>query len=181
MSRIAFLLSAFFVPAATLFMPSVAQAQPQVPFCGITWGSLQKTAPPMVQDHITATRAGGHSCYDRLSIDMGGIPVSGYNARYVAHCRAEESGQIKPVRGGAIVQVGVRAPAAASFPANKANLNDVTGFKTFRQIRSAGSFEGITQICIGIRARLPFRLLKLHNSVTGNGILTVDVAHRWQQ
>lgn len=169
-------MAAFAVP----LIPVAANAAPAAPFCGITWGSGAKSAPPMVQDHIRATRVGEHACFDRLSVDMGGKPVPGYNARYVAHCIADPSGMIKPMKGGAIIQVGIQAPAAAAFPANKANLNNVTGFRTFRQIRSAGSFEGVTQICIGVRARLPFRLLQLHGS-NGKGILTIDVAHRWQQ
>jgi hypothetical protein len=60
-------------------------------------------------------------------------------------------------------------------------LVPVTGFSTFRQVASAGSFEGVTSIGLGVRARLPFRVF----TVTGipgsaNGVrVVVDVAHRW--
>ena len=72
-------IAAFAVP----FIPVAANAAPAAPFCGITWGSGAKSAPPMVQDHIRATRVGEHACFDRLSVDMGGKPVPGYNTRIV--------------------------------------------------------------------------------------------------
>jgi hypothetical protein len=52
----------------------------------------------------------------------------------------------------------------------------VTGFRTFRQVVSAGSFEGITTIGRGLRAKRPFRVLVL--SGPGRGWrLVIDVAH----
>jgi hypothetical protein len=50
---------------------------------------------------------------------------------------------------------------------------DLTGYRTFRDTRFAGSFEGETQIGLGVRARLPFRVLQL------DGRIIVDVAHSW--
>ncbi len=47
------------------------------------------------------------------------------------------------------------------------------GYRTFRDTRFAGSFEGETQIGLGVRARLPFRVLVL------DGRVVVDVAHNW--
>ena len=42
----------------------------------------------------------------------------------------------------------------------------------------AGTFEAVTQIGLGVRARLPFRVFTLDGP--GNGSrLVIDVAHRW--
>ena len=49
----------------------------------------------------------------------------------------------------------------------------LTGYRTFRDARFVGSFEGETQIGLGVRARLPFRVLALTDRIV------VDVAHGW--
>jgi hypothetical protein len=63
-------------------------------------------------------------------------------------------------------------------PANASELVDVSGWRTFRQIAWAGSFEGQTTIGLGVRARLPFRVFILDGPGTGSR-LVIDVAHRW--
>jgi len=57
--------------------------------------------------------------------------------------------------------------------ANPAELVDVSGFQTFRQVAWAGSFEGTTTVGLGVRARLPFRVFSLSDRIV------VDVAHFW--
>jgi hypothetical protein len=42
----------------------------------------------------------------------------------------------------------------------------------------AGSFEGLTTIGLGVRAKLPFRVFTL-NGPDGHSRLVIDVAHRW--
>ena len=49
----------------------------------------------------------------------------------------------------------------------------VAGYDTFRSTRYGGSFEGLTTLGLGVRARLPFRVMKLGNRVI------IDVAHHW--
>jgi len=56
------------------------------------------------------------------------------------------------------------------------NLTNVSGFKTFRQVRGAGSFERVTSIGLGVRAKLPFRVFELGSSQSGWRIV-IDVAH----
>jgi hypothetical protein len=55
---------------------------------------------------------------------------------------------------------------------------NVTGFTTFRQIATGGSFEGQTTFGLGVRARLPFRAFVLAGPGTG-ARLVIDVAHTW--
>jgi hypothetical protein len=156
------------------------QAQPaSAAACHTTWGSLAKTSGSLTTDKITATRVGKHTCYDQLSIDLSAAAVPGYNARYVTRCIANGSGVPLPMRTASVIEIAVKANAASTFPANRTDLNNVSGFSAFRQIRGAGSFEGYTDICIANRARLPFTVFKTHNPVNGHGILVIRVAHSW--
>jgi len=74
----------------------------------------------------------------------------------------------------------VRAPGLATdglfTPSD--DIVDVSRYRTFRQIGWGGSFEGQTTIGLGVRARLPFRVLVLNGPGSGSR-LVVDVAHRW--
>lgn len=72
---------------------------------------------------------------------------------------------------------GRMAPAGAHFPANSHHLVNVTGFRTFRQVVGAGSFEGITSLGLGVRAKgLPFRVFRLAGPGS-HSRLVIDVAN----
>ena len=57
-------------------------------------------------------------------------------------------------------------------------LLDPAGYRTFRHVAWAGSFEGQSTLGLGVRARLPFRVFLLDGPGTGSRMV-VDVAHRW--
>jgi hypothetical protein len=78
-----------------------------------------------------------------------------------------------PILGaGKRLQVIVRHPSFSTRA-----MPGVTGFRTFRQVVDAGSFEGQTTLGIGLRnGPLPFRVFTLNG---GHGRLVVDVAHTW--
>ncbi len=167
-----------------LVVPGTASA---APFCGITWGSLTKsTATPALgpsQDPITNIRSGRHDCFDRLVVDVNG-EAPRYTVRYVTAVTQDGSGLTLPLRGGAFIDVRVMAPAhdqnynPTYTPANRDEAVNVAGFQTFRQVAFAGTYEAVTQIGLGVRARLPFRVFTLAGP--GNGSrLVIDVAHRW--
>lgn len=175
--------------------PAVAaasNAQAAAPFCGIYWGSLEKTSSQMPAAAITNVRAGRHACFDRMVVDINGKHVdivgghAGYDVRYVRDVFADPSDQLVSLRGGAKLQVAVRAHTEDVItglqvfrPANANELVNVNGFSTFRQIKLIGpSFEGVTQIGLGVRARLPFRVFTLDGPGAGSR-LVIDVAHHW--
>jgi hypothetical protein len=151
------------------------------PYCGITWGSLAKTAADTtVTEELTNVRTGRHDCYDRMVVDLNG-PGTGYNVSYVDNVYADGSGQLIPLAGGAKLKIVVKAPTyneqgvqtypgVTGQPLPGVNLS---GYQTFRQAKFAGSFEGQSTIGLGVRARLPFRVFKLDNRVI------IDVAHFW--
>lgn len=152
---------------------AVAAAPASAASCAVTWGSLAKTSAPLATGRITAVRAGHHTCYDRLVVDMTRA-APGYDVRYVRTVYAEGSGHPVPVAGGARLAVVVKK-GATSVPA----MPSVAGYPTFKQVRWAGSFEGYTTIALGVRARLPFRVFTIRDTATNTSRLVIDVAHRW--
>lgn len=167
-----------------LLAPAPAQA---APYCGITWGSTPESSTATVNQpappgHLVGVRSGRHTCYDRLVLDVDG-EFYGYSVRYVDVVRADGSGAVVPTAGGARLEVVAIAPAydsrgATYSPANRAQLSDVRGYTTFRQVTWAETFEGQSTVGLGVRARLPFRVLTIAGPGSSSR-LVVDVAHRW--
>ncbi|MEE6272995.1 AMIN-like domain-containing (lipo)protein [Georgenia wangjunii] len=162
----------------------VASSAQAAPYCGIYWGSLAKSVPTM-SGHASMLnlRTGEHPCFDRMVIDVRG-DVRGYSARYVNQVYADGSGFLVPLRGGARLEVVATVPTydgaghVTYRPRNSRELSNVSGYRTFRQIASAGSFEGQTTIGLGVRARLPFRVFIL-DGPGDHSRLVIDVAHLW--
>lgn len=163
-----------------LIVPTVAQA---APYCGINWGSTPKSIDgnPTPWWPIVGVRGGQQPCYDRLVIDFQGQP-SAYHVQYVPAVTQQGSGAVVPLRGGAFLQIDLQSVTydintgtPTYQPANPKELVNVSGWKTFRQVASGGSFEGYTTIGLGVRARLPFRVFTL----TDPGRIVIDVAHQW--
>lgn len=150
--------------------------------CAVTWGSQPKSAGPSTSPFspIVDVRTGRHACFDRFVVDLDG-PAAGYVVRYVNVYRADGSGQVIPLPGGAKIEIIVRAPAVdmngdPTYPGvvgQRLPGVTVAGYETFRSTRYGGSFEGQTSLGLGVRARLPFRVLKVGNRVV------IDVAHHW--
>jgi hypothetical protein len=172
---------AVLVSAATGALAPAAAADK--PSCGVTWGSTAKAAGDLGAAHLSGVRAGRHACYDRLVLDLDG-DASGYRVAYVNQVREDGSGNVVRLRGGARLQVVALSPAydddgdETYAPANRRELVSVHGWRTFRQVAWAGSFEGQTTLGLGVRARLPFRAFTLDGPGGGSRIV-VDVAHLW--
>jgi hypothetical protein len=146
------------------------------PYCGIVWGSLATSGGTGTAGSLAGVRTGRHDCYDRLVLDLRSGASAAYSVQYVDAVLRDPKGDVVPLFGGARLRIVVHAPAGAL--ADAANLADVTGYQTFRQVAGAGSFEGLTSIGLGVRARLPFRAFILAGPGDGSR-LVVDVAHFW--
>jgi hypothetical protein len=153
------------------------------PWCGIYWGSLEKTADFSSLGLVTDIRAGRHTCFDRLVIDYSG-DITGYDVKYVDTVATDGAGVPLDLLGGAFIEI--TAPGAAHNdagnltyrPRDRSDVVDVTKWDTFRQVAWAGDFEGQVTVGLGVRARLPFQVFTLDGP--GNGSrLVIDVAHRW--
>ncbi|SER99327.1 hypothetical protein SAMN04487983_102714 [Streptomyces sp. yr375] len=152
--------------------------------CPTGWGSLGKTYLASTATPLTNVRTGRHDCYDRFVIDVPGAGSGelGFSVGYVDELYQDGSGRPIPVGGGAILEVRVNAPSydpetgTSTYPGRVAQPLpgvNLTGYRTFQDTRYAGSFEGVTQFGLGVRARLPFQVQRLADH------LVVDVAHTW--
>ncbi|MFI1470128.1 hypothetical protein [Streptomyces wuyuanensis] len=151
--------------------------------CSTAWGSGVKTDANANTEPLKDIRVGQHTCFDRMVFDVTGAKSPlGYHVGYVDAFHQDGSGDRIPVGGGAILQIFVSAPSydpatMRQVYAGRAGKPlpgvDLTGFRTFRDTKFGASFEGQTQIGLGVRARLPFRVLQY------DGKLIVDVAHKW--
>lgn len=173
------------VAAATaLLAPTAAQAGP---YCGIVWGSTGKDGAGLTvpgAGSVINVRAGQHDCYDRLVIDFNG-GAGAYDVQYVPGVPYQALEGTLPLRGGAFLNVVMRAPAydihtgAETYsPADRSELVGVTGWRTLRQVSWGDSFEGYTTVGVGVRARLPFRVFTLPGPGS-HSRLVIDVAHQW--
>jgi len=166
-----------------------AAAAAAAPYCGQIWGSLPEAAGDFTSAEITNLRTGRHACFDRLVVDLGppvaGLPGGpvGYEVRY-GQVVEDGTGAVVPVAGGADLVIVVRANAhdvngtPTYAPADRLHAVNVARYRTFRQVAFLGTFEGYTTIGLGVRARLPFRVLIVAGP--GNGSrLVIDVGHRW--
>jgi len=164
---------------AALVVLSVVPASAGAADCApVDWGSGLKTAFNGTGGTVTDIRSGQHECFDRLVIDTGTAGDS-YYVRYTDEVTYVGSGEPVPLRGGAKLFVMAYSPSydenfdPTFMPANPTEVVDVTGYRTFRQLAWAGSWEGTTDLGLGVRAHLPFRVFTLTDRIV------VDVAHQW--
>ncbi|MEU1408945.1 hypothetical protein ABZ471_42950 [Streptomyces sp. NPDC005728] len=168
--------------AASSAAGAAPAATARVTACPTGWGSGDKGGVTAGAVPLENIRTGRHDCFDRIVFDVPGGGSLGYYVRYVKQLQQTASGRYIPVGGGAVLDVRVGAPAydpetgAPTYPARVGRTLpgvNLAGYRTFRDTRFAGSFEGETQIGLGVRARLPFRVIQLPDR------LVIDVAHNW--
>lgn len=184
------LAAVFALLLAAVSLVAAAPTAAAAPYCGIYWGSFPKTAPSNgTAPELANVRAGQHACYDRIVLDTA-RSASWYRVSYVTQVtQVTRSDVVVPLRGGARLLVAAQVadgdtieppfvPNGSYVPANVRELVNVAGYRTLRQVAWAGSYEGYTQIGVGVRARLPFRVFVLAGPGSGSRIV-IDVAHRW--
>ncbi|MET7273679.1 hypothetical protein ABZS59_21205 [Streptomyces flaveolus] len=181
---IAALLTSSALGTAAVAADAAPAATTRITACPTGWGSLAKSRATATTVPVRDVRTGRHTCFDRMTVDVPGARAGdlGYRVRYVERLSQDGSGRPIAVGGGAVLEIRVAAPGyrpetgAPTYPGRAGRPLpgvDLTGYRTFRDTRFAGSFEGETQIGLGVRARLPFRVLVL------DGRVVVDVAHTW--
>jgi hypothetical protein len=164
-------------PSGAATSPSVAATSPapstsatgQAADCGGgTWhtGSVTVTRHvavppvPVLADIRTASHA---ECgYDRVVVDIRGA-LPGYSIAYVSHVVADPSGKPVTVPGSAVLLVTVR-PAQGHTDAGAPTLPGgvhTLGFRMLAGWATAGDFEGVVRLAIGVRSRTAFRVGEL--------------------
>ncbi|MEU9123122.1 hypothetical protein AB0C96_25205 [Streptomyces sp. NPDC048506] len=152
--------------------------------CATHWGSTEKSLTGANAKPLRDIRTGRNACYDRIVFDIGGAADGkvGYHVGYVDAFHQDGSGERIPVKGGAILEIYVTAPSydpstGRQTYAGQAGKSlpgvDLKGYRTFKDTKFGASFEGQTQVGLGVRAKLPFRVQQSGHQ------LIVDVAHTW--
>lgn len=160
-----------------------AQAAPKpvsATACATHWGVAAKVVHRAETAHTAKTiavRAGKHACFERLVIDLGAGREPGFQLRYVHAVRAQGSGQVVKLRGHAALQITLLDNAVARFPAIGHSLVTVRRFGVIRQVLSVGSFEGYTEVGVGVRSKVPFRVVWLEGPGK-HSRLVIDIAAR---
>ena len=70
----------------------------------------------------------------------------------------------------------LRIDIAALAMAATLGLAQLAGWSTLREVRYAGSFEGLTTIAVGVRARVPFHVFTVLDSSGEYRSVVLDVA-----
>jgi len=178
--KITALLAGLTVALATLVvMAAPAGARP---FCPISWGSLAKAAGEHGLAPLGQVRAGRHDCFDRVVFEIDG-PAPGYRVDYVSEVLTEGQGAVLPLAGRARLRVVLLANVFDElghlhYSGRVGDRLDVAGYKTLRDVKVGGCFEGQSTFGVGVRARLPFRVFTLPGPGDHSRIV-LDVAHRW--
>jgi len=167
------LLLAFAVPAAgggRVVCPGAA---------GFPSSSLAKTGVGESSAQLVSVVASHGTCWDRITFTFSGPVVRGYR---VAYETAFTQGRGLPmngfVGGGERLNVVLNGHATTNYAipvGSHAAFGPSLTFRTFRDGMYGGTFEGRTTFCVGVRARLPMRVIV----ATSPPRIIVDVLHLW--
>lgn len=146
--------------------------------------SAGNTSPAVVDRHpsstprVTNLRAGEHSDYDRVTIDLTG-PASGYDVRYVSDPTFCGSGADVSVKGSRYLQITLKpAQAHTNSGANTyvgpgRTSSASLGLETVKGVRKTCDFEGHVAFVLGLDHKAGFHVTTLTNPTR----IYVDVAH----
>lgn len=149
----------------------------------VAWGSGAKHLARTSTAEVRRVRTAQHRCFDRMVIDLDSAPAAGWHVRYHSVTQVGVGGTPIALRGNADLEIVANAPAYGPTghslfrPVDRWEVAKLGGYRTFRQLAYAGSFEGQTTFGLGVRTRLPFRVFAV--SGPSGHKLVVDVAHRW--
>jgi hypothetical protein len=141
-----------------------------------------KTAPPVASDPCTRSwpsgtgpqvaqlqaapvdlvgaRVGRHGTCDRVAFDFSGLSgVSfGYHVEYVPVVTQDGSGDPVPVKGNAFLHVIIDGAMPDGDLADA--INYARDWPALREVKYAGWFEGHHTIAIGVKERVPFKVVR---------------------
>lgn len=108
-------------------------------------------------------RVGDHDDFDRVVLEMAGDAVPGWRVGYVPEAIADGSGEPLALEGDAVLEVLVSGTRYADEGEDHYDGPTVLdGEDVVEQVRYVGTFEGLTQLFIGVDdGRQPFRVFPL--------------------
>lgn len=106
----------------------------------------------LVQGLLFDVRPGRHECWDRIVFDVDTTQEVGFRIGYVPVVTQDGSGFEVPVAGMAALQLTIDAWAPEQF----VGYGFSAEWDSLREIKYAGSFEGVTTFAIGTVGKVPF-------------------------
>ena len=114
---------------------------------------------------VAGVRVGAHEGFDRVVVDLEGKGTPGWFVDYTSTPMQETTGQPLKVAGNAFLNINVDGTV---YPFELGKDNDVpvtmagdTG--NVIDVISAGTYEGRSQIVVGLRSELPYSVQVLEN------------------
>lgn len=136
------------------------------------WNTADDAAPRiMTQGEVFDVRPGRHECFDQITFDVATTAKVGFVARYVPVATQDGSGFEVPVAGGAVIQLSIDAPS----PELLVGYGYKADWPALKEIKFAGSFEGMTTFAIGVASVRPFAVEHHPNGDTMR--VVVYIAH----
>ncbi len=146
------------------------------------WGTNIKANNSHSNTEMTGVTAVSWNCYDRIAINIGETAVH-YNVNYVENVTTVGKGDNLSLGGGAKLRISIQAGAYSTatddwqtvYPATVGQTLpgvDVNGYSVLRDVKWGGSFESNSTIGVGVKEKLPFRVVTEGNQVY------VDIAHK---
>ncbi len=110
---------------------------------------------------LSDVRVGEHAGFDRVVLEFTGAGAPGWTVAYVKRARLDGSGRPVRLDGGSVLDVyasGTTAPAPGYYDGPR-RLD--AGAAPVREVFVGGTFEGYTQVLVGIDGRRPSQVFAL--------------------
>ncbi|WP_347058862.1 GerMN domain-containing protein [Blastococcus sp. HT6-30] len=153
-------------PPPTVASPFVADTRPDT-----------AAASPGAAVTVTDVRVGRHEGFDRVTLEVDGAGLPGWDARYVPEARSAGSGAPVDVAGEAVLRLvltGVGLPGDTGIPPYAGPDPVVAGHPAVREVVLDAVFEGQMASFVGAAAERPFRVYRLQ----GPDRVVVEVLHQ---
>lgn len=114
---------------------------------------------------VTGVRVGTHEGFDRVVVDLEGLGEPGWFVDYTSTPIQETTGQALNVSGNAFLNINVDG-TVLPFEDGKegaASVDVAGGTGNVVDVITAGTYEGRSQIVVGLRSELPFSVQMLED------------------
>lgn len=112
---------------------------------------------------LTDVDLGRHGTYDRVVLEVADGGHAGWQAEYVDQATAQGSGQTIDIEGDAILRLALsnmNLPTASDLDQVEPGTR-YDGVGDIAEVYVGTTFEGITQVFVGVSAQTPFRVFSL--------------------
>lgn len=157
---------------ASLPQPSAARETDLTPLG--TPNSSPKTQRPdePAQLAVSGVRVGSHKRFDRVVIDLSGTGLPGWYVNYVDTPMQETVGRPLNVQGSTFLNINVDG-TVYPFEAGVGSVpvDSTGGSSNIVDVVNAGTYEGRSQVVVGLRSAKPYSVQVLDNPTR----LVVDI------